>query len=345
MEIDFEILEASIRKEVHMIRLQTHLFEDRQAFSQNIFSLLTPVGWTVSGGIKWRSHTMMPAAIYFSASSADGQYTLNMLPLETYYWEKASISVIAKLRGSPYPQHKVCRPPESALEYLRQFVMPALGGEKIEDVRRFAELEQGLLRKYTAGPGALLEVSADIAGISYAGGSTRGKLACGIVQNKMKNGRILWMADHILATRMPKEDPQQLDWVFPVILNSFRIEQDWYIRYYEYMRESAQNSAWSDYQPPSIVHLNSYDEIPDAVRNSYEIHQKSSAQVYRAFTGKRDTYDYYDPYKGHVVELPSGYNYAYANPLGEYVVTDDAAYHPNAVVRLQWKKLRKTTDL
>lgn len=46
-----------------------------------------------------------------------------------------------------------------------------------------------------------------------------------------------------------------------------------------------------------------------------------------------------DPFTGQEVELPSGYGYAWANNLGEYVVTSSPGYNPNIGSNLHWEPL------
>ena len=48
---------------------------------------------------------------------------------------------------------------------------------------------------------------------------------------------------------------------------------------------------------------------------------------------------YNDPFSGKEVELPSGYGTAWANNLGEYVVTDSPGYNPNIGSNLTWQPM------
>ena len=50
---------------------------------------------------------------------------------------------------------------------------------------------------------------------------------------------------------------------------------------------------------------------------------------------------YYDPFEERQVELPSGYDHAWCNNNGEYVVTDNPNYNPNIGSNTDWKELQK----
>ncbi len=51
--------------------------------------------------------------------------------------------------------------------------------------------------------------------------------------------------------------------------------------------------------------------------------------------------EYYDPYSGKNVELPADYGHAWANNLGEYIVTENPNYNPNLSSNLTWQPLEK----
>jgi hypothetical protein len=39
------------------------------------------------------------------------------------------------------------------------------------------------------------------------------------------------------------------------------------------------------------------------------------------------------------VELPSGYGHAWANNLGEYILTEEAGFNPNETSNLHWEPM------
>jgi hypothetical protein len=48
---------------------------------------------------------------------------------------------------------------------------------------------------------------------------------------------------------------------------------------------------------------------------------------------------YYDPFEEREIQLPSGYNNAWCNNLGEYILTDNPNYNPNVESNLTWKPI------
>ena len=51
--------------------------------------------------------------------------------------------------------------------------------------------------------------------------------------------------------------------------------------------------------------------------------------------------EYKDPNLGGSVELPSGYQQAWSNPLGEYWLTDDPNFDPNRDANGTWTPLER----
>jgi len=54
----------------------------------------------------------------------------------------------------------------------------------------------------------------------------------------------------------------------------------------------------------------------------------------------RDVDGFYDPHREEVVELPAGYGNAWANNLGEYVLTEDPNFNPNIGSNLHWEPMK-----
>jgi hypothetical protein len=48
---------------------------------------------------------------------------------------------------------------------------------------------------------------------------------------------------------------------------------------------------------------------------------------------------YYDPIEQRPIELPSGYNNAWTNSLGEYILSDDSSFNPNVGLNLNWQRM------
>jgi hypothetical protein len=75
-------------------------------------------------------------------------------------------------------------------------------------------------------------------------------------------------------------------------------------------------------------------------QQAWEQRQQAQDRIAQNFSDYiRGVERFNDPFTGKEVELPSGYGYAWANNLGEYVVTSSPGYNPNIGSNLHWEPL------
>lgn len=327
----------------NMVRFRTHTCKDEQVLMRDAFSMLVPEGWEVSGGLVWRQHPTMPAAISLCMQSPDRYYELRMFPSMPYCWNESPMGFFAPSEGSYYMGNEVRHPPQGFADYTARYLLPMTGG-RILSSRAFPELE-AVLRQENAAPfGCAVDVSAGVSQVEYTL-DYEGEMICGIAVTRMMYGQLTWIADRLIMTRMPKmAGVGPGGWIFPFMLNSFKLDIEWYNGYYQHTQMLSANVMQGIWQAgvTSRIIANTYNQISDTVRRSYEYQQASNARVYQGYSeAMRGVNSYYDPYKGYAVEFPCDYRYVYANPLGEYIVTNDAGYNPNVGSNMNWTNLNR----
>ena len=81
----------------------------------------------------------------------------------------------------------------------------------------------------------------------------------------------------------------------------------------------------------------SNDAFDAALTQSWKTRQQAEDRASREFSEYiRGTENYNDPTSGHSVELPGGYDHAWANSLGEYVLSNNAGFDPNQHSNNDW---------
>lgn len=330
-----------------MIKFKTYKYTDDQIFKCEAFSMLIPEGWNAKGGIVWRQHATMPGAVNLTLRSPDGLYELSFLPSMPYFYSQAAFPFAAPQSGTFYMGNEVRPPAASPRQYIEQVVLPRCGfRSKVAGSKNFPELEAALRMENPAPFGCNIRIQADIAQLEYAyqGTCFEGDITCGIVVTQMMYGQTSWIADKIIATRVPKGKKQECATLFATMLKSFRFNIHWYNLYYQYVQSLTQVVLQDIYNAGLISRIisNTYNQISDTVRRSYETQQRSYERVYKGFSeGIRGVNSYYDPYKGYGVEFPSDYRYVYTNPLGEYIATNDPNLQPNVGSNLNWTILNR----
>jgi hypothetical protein len=75
-------------------------------------------------------------------------------------------------------------------------------------------------------------------------------------------------------------------------------------------------------------------------QQAWEARQQVNDKIAQNFSDNiRGVERYNDTRAGKEVELPSGYGNAWANDLGEYIVTDSPSYNPNTESNQHWEQL------
>ena len=130
--------------------------------------------------------------------------------------------------------------------------------------------------------------------------------------------------------------------LFYVMISSFRVNPHWYAAYKSIIQSLIQG------QIQRIRHIGQIGQI--YAQTGREIREQNLRDWY----SRQEVYDrlstdwsreirgvdaYFDPHRQEVVELPSGYGNAWANNLGEYILTEDPNFNPNQVSNLHWEPM------
>lgn len=85
-------------------------------------------------------------------------------------------------------------------------------------------------------------------------------------------------------------------------------------------------------------------EISSDMMNSYRQRQQVYDKISDNFSRHmRGVESYHDPIENRGVELPSGYDNAWTNGLGEYVLSEDPGFNPNVVSNRNWQRIERGT--
>jgi len=74
---------------------------------------------------------------------------------------------------------------------------------------------------------------------------------------------------------------------------------------------------------------------------SYNQRQEVNDRIAKNFSQYIRGVDEYKTPDGRPVELPSGYNHVYTNGQGEYVLSNEPGFNPNAYSNQNWTRLEK----
>jgi len=320
---------------VRGMRLKQFIYTDTEGTGLEMFRMLAPVGWRFQGGCRWLpDNPGMPAVVSLQLGNPQGAEAFEILPNMNFTWNNNPLGRMMFPVGSRYFGAEV-RPPLKVLDAFHQLVLPryrsAMGNLQILNQALQPDLPR-LVKSEAAVSGGWAE-GAKVR-IRYAGqGGQLDEEIYGVVEVFRApiaslfgtSEVIFWWVDYLFSFRTAAGRLDATADLFSVMVSSFRLNPHWYAAYKSIIQYLAQA------QIQRIHHIGQIGEI--MARTGREIREQNLNDWYarqatydRLATDRsraiRDVDAFFDPHREEVVELPAGYGHAWANNLGEYILTE-----------------------
>ncbi|MGQ9600032.1 MAG: hypothetical protein ACUVWZ_11530 [Anaerolineae bacterium] len=337
---------------VRGMRLKQFTYIDTQGTGLPIFRMLAPVGWRFQGGCRWLlDNPGMPAVIDIQISNPQGAEAFAILPNMNFIWNNDPMARMMLPVGSRHFGAEV-RPPMKALDAFRQLVLPryrsAMGKIQIlheelqPDLPRLVRSEAAIRGGWAEGARIRIrygqgeaQFDEDIYGVVEV-------FRAPIYSMFGPTEVLLWWGDYLFSFRTAAGRLDTTADLFSVMIQSFQLNPHWYAAYKSIIQYLAQQ------QIQRIRHIGQIGQIMASVGR--EIREQNLNDWYarqaiydRLATDRsraiRDVDAFFDPHREEVVELPAGYGHAWANNLGEYIVTEDPNFNPNLGSNLHWEPM------
>jgi hypothetical protein len=151
-----------------------------------------------------------------------------------------------------------------------------------------------------------------------------------------------WYMTYLQSFRAEKGKLDSEAKLFQTISYFARTDVNWLNKYNQvvnYLIQEQIKQIESLDQLSNIVSQTS-NEISDANYDAWEQSQNVKDMLADDFSDSiLGIQSYRNSIDGSTVDLPSGYSSAWANSLGEYILSDSASYNPNTESNLNWQKL------
>lgn len=339
------------------MRLKTISCVDQQGISVEAFRMLIPADWEFEGGVHWlMNNPGTPAVIAFRAYSPQEEEAFEAFPNIPCYWTNNPMVTTMFPVGSLYYGNEV-RPPAPALQVLQEIVVPRYRGQmpglQVVAQEHLPNLAQQLRASSPAAPTGVTSADGARVRIHYRYGDrdieedvfgvvevsrTSTPMFMGMMEN------IFWIADYLFSFRSSAGQLDGLSNMFMALIRSFRLNPQWYARHTQVSQYLIQNQIQQIRHIGQISQIISRtsDQISDMIMDSYNQRQETLDRLSTQFSQAiRGVDEYYDPFEGQGVELPGGYDHAWSNALGEYILTDDPIFDPNIGSNLDWQAMER----
>jgi len=339
------------------MKLGKYSLVDRDGIGCEAFSMLKPTDWKVSGGIRWQTNNpVSPAIISFSIGNPRGPELVEFFPNRRFFWTDDQNMLYMFPVGSEYLGSEV-HPPLTASDYVKQIILPryrsGISNMKIiktGELPDFArELKSEMQQQEGLSPfsdGATVTIEYVKNGTPYieefyvvtVGWNFRMASMYGYVTH------IQWAADFQFSFRTRKGEMEKSAGVFQTMIKSFKLNPVWFNKYVQLVDYLIQNQIQQINNIGQISNIISRtsNEISDMMMDSYNNRQAVYDRMGEKYSQAiRGVDGYYDPTDERQVELPGGYDRAWSNGLGEYILSNDANYNPNIGSSRNWESMQQ----
>jgi hypothetical protein len=154
----------------------------------------------------------------------------------------------------------------------------------------------------------------------------------------------MWTVSYIFSVKAPQGKLDSLGALFRTMGSSIRVNPQWVNTYAQVVNFLIQNQMQKIRSAGELSRIISqtHREISDDMMRSWEERQGVYDRLSERFSQNiRSVDEYYDPVSERSVELPAGYQNAWVNGLGEYVIAEQEDYNPNIGSNQNWQRMER----
>jgi len=339
------------------VKFVRYSFIDRQGTGSEAFSFLMPVDWIFKGGIIWiTDNPVMPATAAFTVKSPRGSEEFEVFPNQPFFWSTNQQLLDLVPIGSKYFGNEV-KPILNASKALHQIVLPrfrnTVGSLRVIKDEPVPALAKAVGANVNQQGGVISEIDASKVRIEYTlAGKFMEEEIYAVVESYsipvQAWGSVKyntnWTVSNIFSYKAEKGKLEASSKIFETITYSFQVNKYWYNKYVQLVEYLIKG------QIQQIHNIGEFsrklaqmsDEIREDNLRSWENRQAVGDRIAEDFSQYvRGVDEYYDPIEEKPVELPSGYDNAWTNANGEYIISDDPNYNPNIGSNLNWEQMKR----
>jgi len=319
------------------------------------FRLLIPKGWRADGSITWSQNPALPAQARFRFSNPNGTEEFNLFPTQAYFWTNNQMALATNPPGSLRFGTLVMSPIDLNAAFTRVIIPQARSGVsglrtiKAHEVPELATIARGQpvqgVRSYASAGKMRIEYGENGRPMEEEIYAAVSQFVTDLPGSALSPGYFInyWYIDYVFSFRAGKNRLDSQATVFQTMLYSMKVNPQWFAKVANVREMMAQNAIRGIQATGRIGDMvaRAGSNLREDQMSDWERRQEANDRVIQNFTDNiRGVERFNDPFAGKEVELPSGYGRAFANNLGEYIVTDSPSYNPNIGSNLHWEELQ-----
>jgi len=332
-------------------KLKLLTVNDREGTGLEVFQMLVPQGWQFQGGVRWLlENPSMPATLACLVSNPQGPEAFEVLPNLNFTWRSGGMPPLgSKLFGAEVHQ------PVNIHDAFHKFILPRYRSA-VKDLRIIKEEPLPDLPRMARSEAAISPFGRAEGGrvrLAYTlNGNQLEEEIYGVVEVFRVPVQTLfstmevttWFIDYIFSFRTGSGNLDNMADLFEVMIRSLKTNPEWYAAFKSIVQYLGQAQIQRIHHIGQIGQI--YAQVGSQIRaqnlNDFYARQATYDRLSTDWSRAiRDVDAYYDPNRGETVELPAGYGHAWANNLGEYIVTEATDFNPNIGSNQNWTEMEQ----
>lgn len=322
------------------MRLRKHEVKDSEGTGVTALTYLLPADWTVRERLYWDYRDVFIPVRYVARSqSSDGTMRTESFADVGSTWMQSPSGV------------QGIRPPASIIEGLKHLIgqqrpVPGLRftAEKLIPSVQQPVTQQGGVYGQTKWENGIVRVEYpqrnEMVEEEFYGSLSVVRTAS---QGAVYLETIGWKMCGLASCASPKGHLEECRRIALTVRGSCRLTLAFYNRFVQ-VTNLLQDQAYAKiYQAGQISRIISQtnDQISRTISESYWNSQKTNDRVNQQFGDYVRGVDRYNDGSGSEWQLPSGYDNAWVNNKGEYLMSDQPGFDPNVTLKEDWRPLKR----
>jgi hypothetical protein len=304
-------------------------------------SFLIPEGWTPKGEIKWFPDLSILANLQMTITDSKSGAQIQYLPIQNFTW--MDHWVVPMQEGTNYMGNIVHRPLLDAPEFIKAMFMP----QALPHLQQARQVSTEDMPKIAAlvsqnwGGTAQVKAAKTRYEFDHNGQAWEEEIYLVLVAST-DQGITIWTDSSAYTFRAPKGELDKLTPLMTTIVTTARISQDWYggYMYVQQLFMNRMNQGIKNAAAISATITKNSEEIRQMFSDSYRQRQDSQDRISRGYSEYiRGVETYTNPYESRPVQLPTGYQGAWVNAQGEYLMSTQSGFDPNVGSTVEWRRM------
>ena len=306
-------------------------------------SFLAPAGWKVEGGVQWFHDYSILANLLVRISDPQTGAAIEFLPMQNF--TQIDQPVMPMQRGQNYMGSIVWEPVTDVALFVQTFYAPQtlrhLQGARVVARERLDKVAQEVTRAYY--PGGQSQVVAEKVryAFNHNGQAWEEDVYLTLAFTKWQMGT-MWSVHSAYSFRAPQGTLDRMTPVMSTTVHTMKLSLDWFAGYF-YVRDLFNKRMMQGIKDAAMLSKQitaNAEHARQLYADAYE-HRQASQERISGSIGEylRGVETYKNPYEDRPVQLPAGYNDAWVNNKGEYLLSNQAGYDPNVGDTLEWRRM------